>query len=94
MLGTNLYRAIFARRFFYKWNRWVLHCGLKGLGINNCGDASGEWSLKALEINPSSSIFAFEPNTAPFEECSKISQIKAFNMARWSQMLIQWGLLS
>ncbi len=106
MLGTNLYRAIFARRFFYKWNRWLLHCGLKGLGINNCGDASGEyfylkqliekkqkpvlfdvganvgeWSRRALEINPSSSIFAFEPNTAPFEKCSKISQIKAFNMA-------------
>lgn len=35
---SSCYRAVFARRFFYKWNRLLLHCSLKGLGVNNFGD--------------------------------------------------------
>lgn len=41
--SSDLYRTLFARRFFYKWNRWLYKCSLKGLGIGNCGErSSGE----------------------------------------------------
>lgn len=39
----NLYRTLFAKRFFYKWNRTLLKCALSGLGVGNCGKRiSGE----------------------------------------------------
>lgn len=110
-IGTKSYRRIFANRFFYKWNRWVLLCGLKGLGINNFTDRFsgefpylkktiqkkknpvlidvganvGKWSQKALEINPTSKIFAFEPNPESYKILSQISQIEALNVACGAQ---------
>jgi len=104
--GYQIYRFLFARRFFYKWNRWVLHCALKGLGINlgqsisgekaclkkllcslykpvliDVGANSGEWSRMALQVNPSSQIFAFEPGSLPFEKLKSLPKITAFNFA-------------
>lgn len=31
----SLYRTLFAKRFFYKWNRCLLRCAYSGLGIDN-----------------------------------------------------------
>ena len=31
----NIYRTLFARRFFYRANKLLYHCSLSGLGILN-----------------------------------------------------------
>ena len=106
-VGTKTYRRLFGRPFFYKWNRWVLLCGLKGLGVNNfhaslsgethflkktiqrkkqpvildVGANVGQWSKQALQINPSSCIYAFEPSPKSFENLSTIPGVKPFNCA-------------
>ena len=38
-----MYTTLFAKRFFYKWNRTLLRCALSGLGVGNCSTrSSGE----------------------------------------------------
>lgn len=32
---ANLYAALFAKKVFYKWNKLLFHCALRGLGIHN-----------------------------------------------------------
>lgn len=106
-VGTKTYRRLFAKPFFYKWNRWVFLCGLKALGINNFSDQFageyyflkklikskdkpllidvganvGNWSRQALQINPQSLVYAFEPNPKSYETLSTIPHIKTFNVA-------------
>ncbi|WP_291726246.1 FkbM family methyltransferase, partial [Bernardetia sp.] len=32
---ANFYAALFANKVFYKWNKLLFHCALRGLGIHN-----------------------------------------------------------
>ncbi|MFZ0565485.1 MAG: FkbM family methyltransferase [Chlamydiales bacterium] len=60
-LSSEVYRALFARRFFYKWNRWVLQCGLKGIGVGNFAfSTSGEHSFLKQTIGKAKEPVLFD----------------------------------
>ncbi|MCC5832282.1 MAG: FkbM family methyltransferase [Chlamydiales bacterium] len=73
--SSDLYRALFARRFFYKWNRWLHKCSLKGLGIGNCAErSSGEQAFLKRFISPLNNPVIFDVGA---------------NIGKWSLMALE-----
>lgn len=104
-VAHRLYRFLFARKFSYKFNRFVYNLALRGLGILNCeaGRVTGEdWFLRnylsgkenatvfdiganvgvysqtVMEIEPSTRLYAFEPNPEAFSKLKEMSERYGF----------------
>lgn len=92
------YRFLFGRKIFYKLNKILFNCSLKGLGVlnyesnelsgekrflsdylqrkNNCivfdvGANIGGYSRMIFEINPTATVYAFEPHPKTFQNLIK-----------------------
>ena len=52
----NLYDALFSRKIFFKWNRFLYNCSLRGLGIVVNSNRTEGYFLKHLLSNPGKKV--------------------------------------
>ena len=106
----RLYRFLFARKFFFGFNKLLYGLSLRGLGILNYENdiVSGEWyflrkilngrdnftvfdvggnvgnySIKIMQLEPTSNVYSFEPHPMTFLKLAAAAQqfgFKAFNL--------------